>query len=77
MASPQKPVFSLAVTDPKWVRAYVPESDLGKLHPGANAVIVVDSFRTAALRGGWIYISGCRVHAENSRDRRVTNEPGL
>ncbi len=25
MASPQKPVFSLAITDPKWIRAYVSE----------------------------------------------------
>ena len=31
MASPQRPVFSLAITDPKWVRAYVSEPDLGKL----------------------------------------------
>jgi len=34
MASPQRPAFSLAVTDPKWVRAYVSERDLGRLHPG-------------------------------------------
>src|SRR5262249_3593086 len=34
MASPQKPVFSLAITDPKWVRAYVSEPDLGKVRPG-------------------------------------------
>ena len=53
MASPQKPVFSLAVTDPKWVRAYVAESDLGKLHPGANAGrSSLTASRTAALRGG-------------------------
>src|SRR6059036_1731359 len=25
MASPQKPIFTLAITDPKWVRAYVSE----------------------------------------------------
>src|SRR5438309_9781045 len=31
MASPQNPVFSLAVIDPKWVRAYVSEPDLGKI----------------------------------------------
>src|SRR5271155_5730638 len=37
MASLQKPVFSLAVTDPKWVRAYVSESDLGKLRTGMRA----------------------------------------
>ena len=30
MASPQRPVFSLAIVDPKWVRAYVSEPDLGK-----------------------------------------------
>ncbi len=35
MASPQKPVFSLAIVDPKWVRAYVSEVGLGKVHPGA------------------------------------------
>ena len=44
MASPQKPVFSLAITDPKWVRAYVPEPNLGKLHEGMIAAVAVDSF---------------------------------
>ena len=28
MASPQRPVFTIAETDPKWVRAYVSETDL-------------------------------------------------
>jgi membrane fusion protein PltH len=53
MSSPQSPVFSLAVTDPKWVRAYVAEPDLGRIHPGMAATIFVDSF---AKRGfdGWI-----------------------
>jgi HlyD family secretion protein len=37
MASPQKPVFSLAIIDPKWVRAYVSEPDLGQVHPGDKA----------------------------------------
>ena len=39
MASPQRPVFSLAIVDPKWVRAYVSEPDLGKVHPGMKARI--------------------------------------
>ncbi len=30
MSSPIKPVLSLAVIDPKWVRAYVSEPDLGE-----------------------------------------------
>jgi HlyD family secretion protein len=53
MAWPQKPVFSIALTDPKWVRAYVAEPDLGKVHPGTKATITVDSFPDRAF-DGWI-----------------------
>jgi HlyD family secretion protein len=53
MASPQRPVFSLALTDPKWVRAYVVETDLGKLHPGTKATVTVDSFPERGFEG-WI-----------------------
>jgi HlyD family secretion protein len=53
MASPQKPVFSLAVTDPKWVRAYVSESDLGKLRTGMRASITIDSFPDQRF-DGWV-----------------------
>jgi HlyD family secretion protein len=53
MASPQKAVFSLAIIDPKWVRAYVSEVDLGKIHPGMTAAVVVDSFPNRRFEG-WI-----------------------
>ena len=53
MASPQKPVFSLAITDPKWVRAYVSEPDLGKVHSGMTASIMVDSFPKRRFEG-WV-----------------------
>lgn len=53
MASPQRPVFSLAVTDPKWVRAFVAGSDLGKLREGEAAGVVVDSFPKRRFEG-WI-----------------------
>ncbi|HWA97121.1 MAG TPA: efflux RND transporter periplasmic adaptor subunit, partial [Pirellulales bacterium] len=53
MASPQRPVFSLAVMDPKWVRAYVSEIDLGKVAPGMKAAITVDSFPDRTF-DGWI-----------------------
>lgn len=53
MASPQKAVFSLAITDPKWVRAYVSEQNLGQVHPGMQATIAVDSFRDRRFEG-WI-----------------------
>jgi HlyD family secretion protein len=53
MSSPQKPVFSLAITDPKWVRAYVSEPDLGKVHPGMTASVAVDSFPNQRFEG-WV-----------------------
>jgi HlyD family secretion protein len=53
MASPQKPVFSLAITDPKWVRAYVSEPDLGRVRPGMAAAVAVDSFPEHRF-GGWV-----------------------
>jgi HlyD family secretion protein len=53
MASPQKPVFSLAITDPKWVRAHVSEPDLGRVRPGMAAAVAVDSFPEHRF-GGWV-----------------------
>jgi HlyD family secretion protein len=53
MASPQRPVFSLAIIDPKWVRTYVSERDLGKAHMGMRAVVTVDSFPRRQFEG-WI-----------------------
>jgi HlyD family secretion protein len=53
MASPQKAVFSLAIVDPKWIRAYVSETDLGKVHPGMKGTIAVDSFPDRRF-DGWV-----------------------
>jgi HlyD family secretion protein len=57
MASPQQPVFTLALMNPVWVRAYLPEPDLGRVHTGAMAEIHTDSYPGKTYRG-WIgYIS--------------------
>jgi HlyD family secretion protein len=53
MASPQKPAFSLAITDPKWVRAYVSETDLGHVRPGMKATVMVDAFPRRGF-AGWV-----------------------
>jgi HlyD family secretion protein len=53
MAAPQKPAFSLAITDPKWVRAYVTETDLGHVRPGSPATVDVDSFPNRGF-SGWV-----------------------
>jgi len=57
MASPQKPVYTLALTDPLWVRVYVPETDLGKLRPGSLASVSTDSHPERRYRGWVGYIS--------------------
>ncbi len=53
MASPLKPVISLAIIDPKWVRAYVSEPDLGHVRPGMAAQVAVDSFPDRRF-DGWV-----------------------
>lgn len=53
MASPQRPVFSLAVIDPKWVRTYVSERNLGKVRSGMQASVAVDSFPGRRF-DGWV-----------------------
>lgn len=53
MVTPQKPVYTLALTEPLWVRAYASESDLGKLRPGMIAEVTTDSYPGKRYRG-WI-----------------------
>ena len=53
MASPQTPVFTLALTDPVWVRAYVPEPDMGKIRLGMSAEVTTDSYPGKRYRA-WI-----------------------
>lgn len=53
MASPQKTAFILAITDPKWVRAYVSEQDLGRVRSGMSASVRVDSFPNRPF-DGWV-----------------------
>ena len=57
MASPQRPVYALAITDPKWVRAYVSEADLGHVKPGMDARVITDSHPDQSIRGRVGYIS--------------------
>ena len=53
MVSPQRPVLLLAITNPKWVRVYVGETDLGKVRPGMHASVSVDSF-PGRIFSGWV-----------------------
>ena len=53
MVSPQQPAFTLAILDPKWVRAYVDEPDLGLVREGMPADVMVDSFPNRRF-SGWV-----------------------
>ena len=53
MASPQTPVFTLALDNPIWVRAYVSEPDMGKIAPGMQAEVRTDSYPNKTYRA-WI-----------------------
>ena len=53
MASPQKTVLTLSLTEPTWVRAYLSEPDLGRVRIGSAAAIRTDSFPDKRYRG-WV-----------------------
>jgi len=53
MATPQTPVFSLAMTNPVWVRSYAPETALGKLASGMRAEVTTDSYPEKTY-SGWV-----------------------
>ena len=53
LASAAKTVLTLALTDPKWVRAYVGEADLGRIRPGMRAEVTIDSAPDKPV-SGWI-----------------------
>lgn len=57
IASPQRPVFTLALNDPKWVRVYVGEPDMGHLKPGMAAHVYTDTFPDQPVVGSIGYIS--------------------
>lgn len=57
MATPQRAVFSLALTHPKWVRVWVNEADLGRIRPGMPAEIFTDTKPDRPVPGQIGYIS--------------------
>ena len=53
MASASTPVFTIALPTPLWVRAYVPESQLGRIQLGMAATVSTDSY-LGHVYHGWI-----------------------
>ena len=57
MGSPQQPVFKLVLNNKKWVRAYIKETDLGKIYEGQKAEVFIDTYHDKAIDGQIGYIS--------------------
>jgi HlyD family secretion protein len=53
IVSPQKAAFTLAITDPKWIRAYIAEPDLGSVREGLAASVTTDAFPSRPFEG-WV-----------------------
>lgn len=57
MTSPQKSVYTLALSAPKWVRVWLNESALGRVKTGMPAEIITDSFPDKPVKGKVGFIS--------------------
>ncbi|HIU18078.1 MAG TPA: efflux RND transporter periplasmic adaptor subunit [Candidatus Avidesulfovibrio excrementigallinarum] len=51
MASPQRAVYLVALTSPKWIRAYVSEPQLGLIHEGMRLSVTTDSWPDDPVTG--------------------------
>lgn len=57
IATAQRPVLSIAIVEPKWVRAYVEEPDLARIKPGTAATVSVDGLTGTKFDGQIGFIS--------------------
>jgi len=57
VVAPNTPVVTLADLDDVWLRAYVSETDLGRIHWGQPAVVRTDTFSGKTYRGRISFIS--------------------
>ncbi|QXB46775.1 HlyD family efflux transporter periplasmic adaptor subunit [Acinetobacter seifertii] len=57
MTTAQKAVYTLALTDPKWIRIYANEKDLSSIHMGGTAQVIRDAYPNQPINGKIGYIS--------------------
>ncbi len=57
MAGSSRPVYTLALTSPKWIRAYVSEPSLSRVRPGMKALVTTDGSPQQRIGGTVGYIS--------------------
>lgn len=57
VVQPGEPVMTLADLDHVWLRTYVSESDLGRIHLGQTAIVTTDTYKGKQYRGRVSFIS--------------------
>ncbi len=57
MTTAQKAVYTLALTNPKWIRVYVNEQDLSSIKMGGTAQVIRDAYPNQPINGKIGYIS--------------------
>src|SRR3546814_2273344 len=57
ITSPGDTVYVLSLTRPVWIRTYVPEALLGRIHPGMEVEVVSDSAPDRPYRGQIGFVS--------------------
>jgi HlyD family secretion protein len=57
IVQPGATVLTVSLKQPVWVRAYIPEPDLGRVHPGLKVEVTTDTRREKPYRGQIGYIS--------------------
>ena len=77
IVAPGSPVFVLSIQENPWVRAYIPESSLGKIHPGMPVEVQTDTRPDHPYRGRVGFISPVAeftpksIHTEELRTNLV------
>ena len=72
--SPGAPVLTVTKLDERWVRIYIPETQIGAVHLGEPATITADTYRGKVYRGAVSFIaSEAEFTPKNvqTRDERV------
>ncbi len=78
MASPQRPVFAIAETDPKWVRDLCERGRPGEGPSGHGRRGDGRRVSRTRLQGlGRVHLFGSRVHPQAGRDHRTAHKPRL
>ena len=78
VVSPGTPIVTLGDLDHLWVRVYVPETDLGKVHWGQAVDVRTDSFPDKTYPGRDLFhLFGSGIHSQERADGKGTRHAGL